>query len=467
MKKPSIRLKITLWFTLALAVAVLFAYLAVLSASREIIRKSIRDNLIETVEYNVDEIEFYSLPDEFEINNYTDYYIEYNGGYLEVDDDFLGKVNGVYTALYKADGTLIYGENPIHDVTKEMKFADSKLHSCESGKAGYFVYDRKLTARGLEGLWLRGVISEEQGKLQMTAIIRIALIFLPILLLITSVGGYFITRRMLLPIRDIARTANQIRDEGDLKARIDIGQGDDELHQLADSFNAMFERLDHSFEAERRFTSDASHELRTPLSVILAQCELVLDQPKSIEEYQEALQVIWRQSSKMSHLTAEMMDFVRLETGAERYIKAELNLSELVSQVCSDMALIREKGINLTWSVQEHLYFYGNQELLTRLLSNLINNAYRYGRENGHIAVTLAANEKELLLSVKDDGIGIDEAEQEKIFRRLYRVDPSRSEEGTGLGLFMAQEICRIHGGRITVRSKAGEGSCFTIHFPN
>lgn len=201
------------------------------------------------------------------------------------------------------------------------------------------------------------------------------------LLLITSVDGYFITRRMLLPIRDIARTANQIRDEGDLKARIDIGQGDDEFHQLADSFNAMFERLDHSFEAERRFTSDASHELRTPLSVILAQCELVLDQPKSIEEYQEALQVIWRQSSKMSHLTAEMMDFVRLETGAERYIKAELNLSELVSQVCSDMTLIREKGIHLTWSVQENLYFYGNQELLTRLLSNLINNAYRYGRE--------------------------------------------------------------------------------------
>lgn len=461
-KKPSIRLKITLWFSLALTAAVLFSYSAVLSASREIIRKTTRDNLIETVENNVDEIEFYSSLSEFDLYNSTDLYLEYNGGYLEIDDDFLDEVNGVYTSLCRTDGTLIYGENALHYTTKEMEFTDSRIRQY----SGYFIYDRKLTVRGLEDLWLRGMVSEEQGNLQMTAVTRIALIFLPSLLVIASIGGYFITRRMLLPIRDITKTANQIQDEGDLKARIDIGHGDDELHQLADSFNGMFERLDVAFETERQFISDASHELRTPLAVIVSQCELALEEPKSPEEYQDALQVIQRQSAKMSRLTARMMDFVRLETGTERYTKEKLDLSALVSQVCADMELIQDKNITLTWSVPEGIQYTGNSDLLSRLLTNLISNAYRYGRENGHIAVTLTDDITEIRLSVEDDGIGINEVEQQKIFRRFYRVDASRSEEGTGLGLSMVQEICRFHGGEILLRSEPEAGSCFTARFP-
>ena len=466
MKKPSIRLKITLWFSLALAAAVLLSYLAVLSASREVIRKVTRDTLIETVDHNIDKIEYYASSDEFDIYSGTDHCIEYNGGYLEVDEDFLNEMNGVCTALCRTDGSLIYGENPLHHAATDMSFTDSRLHSFEYENTLYFIYDRKLTGRGLEGLWLRGVVSEEQGNLQVTAITRFALILLPILLLVTAIGGYFITSRMLLPIRDIAKTANHIRDEGDLTARIDIGQGDDELHQLAGSFNAMFDRLENSFEAERRFTTDASHELRTPLSVIIAQCEFALEDSRSPAEYQEALQVIRRQSNKMSRLTAEMMDFVRLETGAEQYAKTETDLSGLVSRICSDMSLIQDKGITLTWTVQEQVYLLGNAELLTRLLSNLISNAYRYGREEGHIMVELAADSQAILLSVADDGIGIAPEEQEKIFRRFYRADPSRSKEGTGLGLSLVQEICRFHGGDIFLNSSPGAGSCFTVRFP-
>ena len=128
------------------------------------------------------------------------------------------------------------------------------------------------------------------------------------------------------------------------------------------------------------------------------------------------------------------------------------------------MALIRTNGITLTSQVQENISCLGNRMLLTRLLVNLISNAYRYGRENGHIEVKLEQKASELRLSVADDGIGIAPEEQEKIFRRFYQVDASRTGEGTGLGLSMVQQIAEFHGGTIEVESVPGKGSLFTIY---
>ena len=128
------------------------------------------------------------------------------------------------------------------------------------------------------------------------------------------------------------------------KKRIELGAGNDELHQLADSFNDMFDKLDRSFEAERQFTSDASHELRTPVSVIAAQCELSLEKPRSPEEYEEALRIIQRQSRKMSRLIGDMLEFTRLEVSLDRYRKENFNFTGLVESVCTDMALIRGEG---------------------------------------------------------------------------------------------------------------------------
>lgn len=466
MKRFSIRFKITFWFTAALIIIVFFTYFVVLSVSNQIIQKTIRDSLIETVEHNVDEVAYYVNIEDVDLSNDVDHFVEYEGGYLEVDDDFLDEVNEVYTGLYRADNSLIYGENPISRQVSELKFIDAQVQSKNINGTLYYIFDRKLTAKGLDGLWLRGVVSEAQGSVQMSAITRLSLILLPLLVLLASVGGYLITRRMLQPIQKISETANQIGNGNDLKKRIELGKGNDELHQLADSFNDMFEKLEESFEIERQFTSDASHELRTPMSVITAQCEYSLEQTRSIEEYEEALRVIQRQGRKMSKLISSMLDFTRLEVNADRYKKEPLNITDLVSSLCSDMALIKENSITLECSAEEDIVFSGNRELLSRLVSNLINNAYRYGKENGHIWVNLEKENNEIKLSVKDDGIGIAEAEQQKIFRRFYRADNSRSGEGMGLGLAMAHEIVRFHGGSIQVKSALGNGSTFIVIFP-
>lgn len=464
-KKLSIRAKITIWFTAALLIVVLFAYLTVFGVSRQMLLKTIRDNLIETVEHNVDEVEFFVDFESLRKTRDIDHYVEYKDGFLEVDDDFLDAANEVYTALYSEDVQLLYGENPIAGDTAGMEFKDSQVQKLRADGRLYYVFDRKLTAEGLEGLWLRGIVSDEQGEYQMSEIIHISLILLPILVLIASVGGYLIAWRALRPIKKISETARQIEETNDLKKRIVLGAGNDELHQLARSFNDMFGKLEKTFEQERQFTSDVSHELRTPVSVITAQCEFILEKTRDAKEYEDALRVIQRQGRKMARLINHMLDFCRLETNPDRYVRETIDLSELVTTICTDMSLIKENGITLTYRTEEAV-FTGNRELLSRLLANLINNAYRYGREDGHIRVILNKTDAEILLSVEDDGIGIPEEEQEKIFRRFYQADSSRSGAGTGLGLAMAYEIARFHGGRITVESKPGKGSTFTLHLP-
>ena len=465
MKRLSIRFKITFWFTMALILVVLFAYFITFSAGNRILQKTIRDSLIETVEHNVDEIEFYQSLVDVDFNNDVDCFLEYGNGYLEIDDDFLDAVNDVYTALYHTDGTLLYGENPIAGKASGLKFIDSQVQHTTIDGTVYYLFDRKLTADGLDGLWLRGVVSEAQGASQMSDIMRLSIILLPILVGSASLGGYLLARRMLRPIQKISDTARQIGKENDLKKRIELGSGNDELHQLADSFNDMFDKLDRSFEAERQFTSDASHELRTPIAVIAAQCELSLAESRSPEEYEEALRVIQNQSRKMSRLINDMLDFTRLEVSTDRYVMEPIDFTELVSFVCADMALIREKGITLQCEAEEGILFCGNRELLTRLLTNLISNAYRYGKENGHIWVRLRKENSKIRLAVQDDGIGIAIEEQQKIFQRFYQADNSRSGPGIGLGLSMAQEIAHFHGGEITVESDLERGSTFTVCF--
>ncbi len=483
MRNLSVRTKITLWFSAAMLVIVVVTYISVISVSNRVLQKTIRDNLIETVENNVDEVEYYSSLDGFDLEDDVDHFVAYGSGYIEVDDDFLDEVNQVYTSLCDTSGYLVYGENPIADNTNGIEFTDSTIQTVKVDGIIYYIFDRNLSQQGLDDLWLRGVVSETQGAAQIESITRTSLIILPLIVIITIIGGYLLAERMLRPVRDITRTAGDIRQGEDLSKRIDVGEGKDELHELAQSFNDMFERLEDTFKKERQFTSDASHELRTPMSVIMAQCELTLEEERTVPEYEEALTVIQRQGGKMTRLINDMLDFTRLELKSEKYAKSEIDLSELVRSVCEDMSLVREKNITLMCRVQDNVYVYGNRELLQRIIVNLISNAYRYGKENGHIEVrlwrggdepfenganvfsgsVLARDEKSVYLTVADDGIGIAEDDIGKIFDRFYQSDSARSGSGTGLGLSLAQEMAHFHGGAITVESRQGTGSRFIV----
>ena len=240
---------------------------------------------------------------------------------------------------------------------------------------------------------------------------------------------------------------------------------EDEVGKLATVFNRMLDRLQHSFDSERQFTSDASHELRTPTSVILAQTDYILEKDRPAEEYKEALEVVQKQGRKMNTLIADMLDYTRMDQGAERYPFETVDLSALTAETADQMALLGTRGIQLTSDVDDGVMVNGNALLLSRLLQNLISNAYRYGKDDGHIAVSLKQGPGDVQLAVSDDGIGIPTAEQIRIFDRFYRADSSRSTEGTGLGLSMVKRIAELHGATLELESEEGVGSTFRVFF--
>lgn len=462
----SVRLKLTLWFGLALAVMVTLTIGAVLLAERSVLHKSVRDSVIASVESNLDDLEFYTSLDDMLVGSDGDSYMIYNGGYIEIDDGFLSNDHNVFTGVYTSEGELLYGENPLSAETQSLSFENAVLRSAGKGKDACYVFDRKLTGDGLDHLWLRGTVRQTQREGELNLVVRLVTLLLPALLVAAVLGGYLIAVRTLRPLEKMSATASAISGGGDLKKRIDLGEGKDELHALADAFNRMIQRLDRSFESEKQFTADVSHELRTPVSVISAQCDLILEEDRSTEEYVEALTAIRRQSGRMSRMIADMLDFVRLEQNAEAYQKESVDLSRLVRSLCEELALIGERGIVLEHHVQEGLTLPGNDRLLSRLVTNLVTNAYRYGKEDGHILVELSADDTTLFLSVTDDGIGISPEHLPHIFDRFFRGDASRNSKGVGLGLPMAREIAHFHGGHITVTSTPGQGSRFVVALP-
>lgn len=463
LRRPSLQWKLTLWFSAALALMAALTFVIVFFVSHAVLQKLARNELIRIVEDNVDEVEFYTVLTDRLRDNDTDQYIRYGAGFLEIDDDFLDRVNGVYTALLLENGELLYGENPLFDAA--LPFEDGVCRSFFEGSQRFYVFDRALEGESLQGLWLRGMVSEAQADTPLRDTVHIIWAIMAALTIVSIVGGVLIARRALQPIRAMSVTAAQISSGSDLKKRMPVN-GCDELARLAGTFNEMMQRLEQSFEAERQFASDASHELRTPLAVILAQCDEALDNDVPEAERREALIVIRRQGERMKRMLSGMLELTRLEQGTDRRMQEPFDFSELAEQLCEDMALICEKNITLRWEITPHLTLIGDKMLITRLIANLISNAYRYGRENGATRLTLLQEERTLVLSVSDNGIGIAPDQQKKIFRRLYQAAPDRAGEGAGLGLAMARQIARVHGGEISVQSTPGVGSTFTVRLP-
>lgn len=470
MKTKSIRFRLILWFAIILVVTVLITFLAIRTASGMVLKGTIRNYLITMVEENTDKILY--VDKKPEVDTGANIYIPYGDGQLEIDADFLDVVNDVYAALYTSDGKMIYGENPLEKETTNVEFTESYIWSFSTGGVEYMIYDRSLGAKlpDNEVLWIRGVVPETKSELQLDAITRISALLIPILSALMALLMYLVIDKSLKPLREIEETADHISRGEDLKERIELAEREDEVGMLAKAFNRMFDRLNRSFEVEKQFTQDASHELRTPTSVIMAQSEYILEKDRTNQEYKEALEVIHRQSSRMNDLIGDMLDYTRMNQ-LERYKMEEVDLSDVTREMVNQMVLIGDKSISMSTGIQHGIKVIGNAMLLGRLVQNLVGNAYRYGNENGNIAVDLFSEENEegrkvAKLSVSDDGPGIDKEDLDKIFDRFYRGDSSRSNQGTGLGLAMVKKIAEIHGGEVTVESEVGKGSTFKVIIP-
>lgn len=465
LKPVTIKAKITLWFSALIAFICITMFVLLFVISTSVLHRDVKEDLQEIVNANSQEIEFFT-PEQYNEREFGDQFVIYNNGYLEIDDDFLDEYDGVYTALFDSQGNLLYGQL----INGAPLIYNGEIQTFKSQGEKYYAYCLELEGQGLNGLMLQGVVNENANKTALTRISNLYLLVLPFLAVIAIVGGYLLAKKSLQPVNEISKSAEKITDGDDLSQRIQLKEGRDELHSLADTFNKMFARLEKSFEDEKQFTSDISHELRTPVTTALAQSELALEEDCTPEEYRQALEVIQRQCLRMKSILDEMLSFSRLERTEHLSQTEKINFSDLVSCICEEQALRREKNISLKWQINENIFISGNYNLLVSMVENLITNAYRYGKENGHIDVKLLNENSVTRLTVSDDGVGIAPEIQDKIFNRFFRGDSSRtsgdSRYGLGLGLPMARRIAELHNGSLSLEKSDSSGSTFAFVFP-
>ncbi|MBI3244669.1 MAG: HAMP domain-containing protein [Chloroflexi bacterium] len=286
----------------------------------------------------------------------------------------------------------------------------------------------------------------------------------PLLVLVAAFGGYFLAARALAPIDQIIHTARRISAE-DLSARLNLPATDDEVGRLATTFDAMLARLDESFKRERQFTADASHELRTPLAAMQAILGVIREERRTPEDYEQALSDISEEADRLRALTEDLLQLARGDTQSPAAY-AKIDLSALLNDVADSLRPLAEaKGLALNCNIPNGLFLSGEMDGLIRLFVNLVENAVKY-TDDGAITLSAQAEADQLRIIVADTGPGIPPEHLPRIFDRFYRVDASRTQRGAGLGLAIALDIARAHGGAIEVSSTLGAGSAFTVQLP-
>lgn len=373
---------------------------------------------------------------------------------------------GVFCMYYTENGQIISGALPDESLPT-LPFQQHVVRIVRNADGvSFYVYDSfVLTDEG--GRWVRGVVSTSENSSTRTMSLIVSLFLLPGLLIITVGGGWLIAWGSFRPIDKILKAADSISDGDDLSARLNIDKGPAEIRRLGAAFDRMFARLDRSFHAEKQFASDVSHELRTPITIILAECDRAKRKCVSKEDFQESLSLIGVQAQNMSELTTQLLSLTRMQHGTDRYPLRVEDLSAFVESCCSEYAPQDSRGIRLKTEISKGVKASFHSALMSRVIFNLLQNAYRYGTENGQIVVRVFRDNRGAVLQVSDNGIGIAPEDMENIWLRFWQGEEAREcETGNGLGLPMVREIVKYHGGLVSVDSKLGQGSTFTVILP-
>lgn len=439
----SVKARITLWYAVLLVAICVLAVLLVLGISEHAIDTYSRDTLKSAAVVLMDEME-----------------VEH--GMLEIDTD-LEEVPNVYASLFKEDGALIYGRRRVN-----LPFEDGAVRQTQWSGHSWYVHDVKLDIPERGGVWLRLYLSSDVSAGVYDALAHYGVWLLPLLGLFALGGGYLITARAFRPVKEMTQLASSIAGGGDLSRRVatEEGRSGDELHTLAATFNAMLERLQHAFEHERQFTSDAAHELRTPINAMRIQGEYALTQ-ESGEEKDEAIVRMLEKNEEMHALVSQLLMIARMDAG-QTPLADPCDLAQMIMQAAEDMQPVAdERGVRIETQIPaQPCIVQGNRAMLMRALINLTDNAIRYGKENGRVRIALQADEEDLRMTVSDDGPGIDQTDLPHVFERFWRADSARTSQGTGIGLAIVRAAARMHGGEAYAESGMGKGSCFTIRLP-
>lgn len=452
MNKLSITAKITIWYTVFLAV-IAAALIVVLVQAQYLQEQTAAERLLVETLADVSEM------------------IEDDGNDFIYDKSIDFYQKGIYISVYDESGELLVGRRPA-SFAEFPELADkTTVNVRDNLDAEWFVYD-SLFQSGDDPVWIRGMMHQSASESKASATLHYLIILLPVFLLLVILGGWVITRRAFQPLRNIIRTTDEIRADRDMSRRIPQGGNHDELFELTGSINGMFERIQDAFEREKQFASDVSHELRTPIAVIQSQSEYALGDPSYSET---ALRVINTQAKQMNNLVTKLLMLSRSDAGTLPLEMEDIDLSALLSDIAEQQQIIAEgQGIELTADIPRGIHVVADESMLIRIILNLISNAMKYGRTPedsiARIRITLKVENGFARCTVSDEGPGIPAEKQAKVWDRFYQIDSSHhsgepGEPSAGLGLSMVQALTGAMGGTASLQSKEGHGAAFTVQF--
>jgi heavy metal sensor kinase len=466
MRQPPIRIRLTAWY-----LAVIFACLAAYSVGTYIgLRRAIEDTVDRQLRVRSDNVAHLLETGTARASS--------NGPQLLPKDIGLGPGDELYQ-ITDAAGAMLY-QSPAMRALDVPLDAAHMLHRYRHHRDdGDFTtyYHRQGDIRVLASKVQAG---SNQFKVQIATVVSPlyavlqtfsvwAWIGLPLIICIAGLGGYWLSGRAMQPIHSLVLSTREI-SEHSLSKRIPVPEAQDELQELASTINAMLERLESAFMRITRFTADASHELRTPVAVIRTTAEVILERERSVEQYQELVGQILRESESTSKLIEHLLILARADADTAQLSLESIDLCGLLQEVEAGAKTLASNS-DLDWLTEipeAPVVVLGDRAHLRRLLLILIDNACRYTEKGGLVTLRLYPQGADAIIEVADTGIGIPAAEVDQIFNRFYRATNARffDVEGTGLGLSIANWIASAHSGTLSVISKVGSGTSVFVTLP-
>jgi two-component system, OmpR family, sensor histidine kinase ArlS len=389
----------------------------------------------------------------------------------KVDRSTLNNINlssGISFSVSDQNKNFIYGSQEIKPI-KEKHGGDKRKNYKEKSfehSNGTIYTNRTVNVKG-NVYYIQITRDFEDIGSKTEALVEILIVTIILGTLISFVSGSFLSKKLLKPIQEITMTAKEITSKN-LDKRISTNGADDELKDLADTFNLMIERLEKDFEKQRRFVSDASHELRTPLSVIHGHVNLLNRWGKNDEmQLNRSLATLKSETNNMNKLIENLLVLAKGDNNVFIIKKEEILINSLLKEVV-DETLLSHNELSISYTCEDSLKMKVDHNSFKQVLRILVDNSIKFSTPIGEIIIEAERKNSEIFISVIDKGVGIPSESLPYVFDRFYRVDESRTKAtgGTGLGLSIAKQIVEAHGGKISVESELNKGTKITFSIP-
>jgi two-component system OmpR family sensor kinase len=374
-------------------------------------------------------------------------------------------------ASSQEESSRIVNSDSFRALVKSSSRADRALQNVKGEKGGYRGYVRHFVENG-QAYTLVVLQSLHSQKEMFRELAQTFALVIPIAVLLASAGGYFLAYKSLAPVVAMSTQAGRI-GAATLHERLPVKNEKDELGHLARSFNQLLDRLDQSFDRQRRFMADASHELRTPVAILRGEAEVALSRPdRKPEEYRESLAVLRAESQRLTHIVDDLFTLARADAGQYPLSPRDFYLDELVADCTrATRTLALAKHITLNCDAAQELPIHADEPLLRRMILNLLDNAIKHTPAGGRVALACQRTGGDYAVSITYSGAGIPLDLQPRIFERFFRADKARSRGendggGAGLGLSIARWIAEAHHGRLDLTRSDAAGSTFTAYLP-